>query len=100
MAGAEKLREYILDEYGEHFDAWLVNLKKTSSTYSDFVVGYEGDLNEIYGRLNRIFKRTYWSKRKLSLGASKVEDDVWRTISDNELTGYILRRHYRFPSWV
>ena len=100
MASAEKLRECILDEYGEHFDAWLVHFKKTSSTYSDFVVGYEGDLTEIYGRLNRIFKKTYWNKRKLGPGTAKVEDDVWRTISDDQLTAYILRRHYRFPSWV
>ena len=97
MASAEKLRECILDEYGEHFDAWLVDLKKTNSTYWDFVDGYEGDLNEIYGRLSRIFKRTYWSKRKLDIGTSTVEDDVWRTITDNQLTCYILRRHYRFP---
>ena len=100
MASTERLREYILDEYCEHFDAWLVDFKKTSSTYSDFVVGYEGDLTEIYGRLNRIFKKTYWNKRKSMVKPSAVEDDVWRTISDDELTGYILRRHYRFPSWV
>ena len=100
MASAEKLRECILDEYGEHFDAWLVDFKKTNSTYWDFMDGYDGELTEIYGRLNRIFKRTYWSKRKLGSGTAKVEADVWRTITDDQLTAYILRRHYRFPNFV
>ena len=29
MANAEELRELVLDEYGNHFDLWLVDLKKT-----------------------------------------------------------------------
>ena len=39
MANAEKLRECILDEYGEHFDAWLVDLKK-----KQYILGSSGRL--------------------------------------------------------
>ena len=49
MAGAEKLREYILDEYGEHFDAWLVDLKKNQQ----YIFGFRG-------RLRRGFDRNIW----------------------------------------
>ena len=97
MANAEKLRECILDEYGEHFDAWLVDLKK-NNTYWGLVDGYEENWIKIYEKLNRIFKETYWHKRKLDIGTSTVEDDVWRRITDTQLNAFILRRYFKFAN--
>ena len=95
MANAEKLRECVLDEYGEHFDMWLVGFKK-NHTYFSLVDGYEENWIKIYEKLNRIFKETYWHERKLKIGTSTEEDDVWRTITDTQLDSYILRRYFKF----
>ena len=101
MASAEELRELVLDEYGNHFDLWLVDLKK-NLTYSWLVGGYEENWIEIYKALNRIFKETYWCQRKLMLTKEALtkEDDVWLTITNAQLDSYILRRYFTFLSPV
>ena len=101
MANAEELRELVLDEYGNHFDLWLVDLKK-NLTYFSLVDGYEENWIEIYKVLNRIFKETYWCQRKLMLTKEALtkDNDVWLTITNTQLDNYILCKYFTFLSPV
>ena len=101
MANAEELRELVLDEYGNHFDLWLVDLKKNHAYFS-LVDGYEENWIEIYKVLNRIFKETYWCQRKLMLTKEALtkDDDVWLTITNTQLDNYILCKYFTFLSPV
>ena len=92
MANRNELRENALAEYGNHFDIWLDDLKK-NHTYLSLVDGYEENWIEIYKQLNRIFKETYWCRRKL-----KNEDDPWLRITKTQLDNYILCKYFNYLS--
>ena len=50
-----------LEDYKEHFEAWLKDLKKTGG-YQPIVERHEYNWSNIYSDLNRLFKDEVWNQ--------------------------------------
>ena len=50
-----------LEDYKEHFEAWLKDLKKTGG-YQPIVERHEYNWSNIYSHLNRLFKDEVWNQ--------------------------------------
>ena len=50
-----------LEDYKEHFEAWLKDLKETGG-YQPIVERHEYNWSNIYSHLNRLFKDEVWNQ--------------------------------------